>query len=83
MRDRQHLDRIVNAIMPHAKSPALAGWMERNPKEAEHFQQSIPLGYVGECEADIGAFVAMMCMDEARYLSGQTIALDGAQVFTG
>jgi len=73
----------VNAIMPHAKSPALKGWMDANPVEAEHFQRSIPLGYVGECEEDIGAFVAMMCSDEARYLSGQTIALDGGQVFIG
>jgi len=73
----------VNAIMPHAKSPALAGWMEANPTEAEHFQKSIPLGYVGECEDDIGAFVAMMCSEGARYLSGQTIALDGGQVFIG
>ncbi len=73
----------VNAIMPHAKSPALKGWIEANPVEAAHFQASIPLGYVGECEEDIGAFVAMMCMDEARYLSGQTIALDGGQVFIG
>ncbi|NNC38678.1 MAG: SDR family oxidoreductase [Hyphomonadaceae bacterium] len=73
----------VNAIMPHAKSPALAGWIKANPVEAEHFQASIPLGYVGECEEDIGAFVAMMCSDGARYLSGQTIALDGGQVFIG
>lgn len=73
----------VNAIMPHAKSPALKGWMDRNPVEAEHFQKSIPLGRVGECEEDIGAFVAMMCLDDARYLSGQTIALDGGQVFIG
>jgi len=73
----------VNAIMPHAKSPALKGWIDANPVEAEHFQKSIPLGYVGECEEDIGAFVAMMCSDEARYLSGQTIALDGGQVFIG
>ena len=73
----------VNAIMPHAKSPALKGWMDANPVEAEHFQKSIPLGYVGECEEDIGAFVAMMCSDDARYLSGQTIALDGGQVFIG
>ncbi len=73
----------VNAIMPHAKSPALKGWMESNPVEAQHFQASIPLGRVGECEDDIGAFVAMMCMDEARYLSGQTIALDGGQAFIG
>jgi len=69
--------------MPHAKSPALAGWMKANPVEADHFQKSIPLGYVGECEEDIGAFVAMMCSDGARYLSGQTIALDGGQVFVG
>ena len=73
----------VNAIMPHATSPALAGWMAQNPVEAEHFQASIPLGYVGNCEADIGAFVALMCQDSARYLSGQTIALDGGQVFIG
>ena len=73
----------VNAIMPHAKSPALAGWIKANPVEAEHFQASIPMGYVGECEDDIGAFVAMMCSDSARYLSGQTIALDGGQVFIG
>jgi len=73
----------VNAIMPHAKSPALAGWMAQNPKEAAHFQASIPLGYVGECEDDIGAFVAMMCSEAGRYLSGQTIALDGGQVFIG
>ena len=73
----------VNAIMPHAKSPALKWWMEQNPVEAEHFQASIPLGYVGECEDDIGAFVAMMCSDGGRYLSGQTIALDGGQAFLG
>lgn len=73
----------VNAIMPHAKSPALAGWMDANPVEAKHFQNSIPLGYVGDCEQDIGEFVAMMCSDGARYLSGQTIALDGGQVFIG
>jgi len=73
----------VNAIMPHAKSPALAGWVKANPVEAEHFQASIPLGYIGECEEDIGTFVAMMCSDGARYLSGQTIALDGGQVFIG
>lgn len=71
----------VNAIMPHAKSPALAGWIKTNPVEAEHFQKSIPLGYIGECEADIGAFVAMMCADASRYLTGQVIGLDGGQSF--
>lgn len=71
----------VNAIMPHAKSPALAGWMDANPVEAKHFQAGIPLGYVGECEEDIGAFVAMMCTESSRYLTGQIIGLDGGQAF--
>ena len=73
----------VNAIMPHAKSPALKWWIENNPEEAAHFQASIPLGYVGECEDDIGAFVAMMCSEGGQYLTGQTIALDGGQTFIG
>lgn len=73
----------VNCIMPHAKSPALKWWIENNPEEAAAFQASIPLRRVGECEEDVGAFVAMMCADEASYLTGQTIALDGGQVFTG
>lgn len=73
----------VNAIMPHAKSPALKWWIENNPEEAAHFQASIPMRRVGECEEDIGAFVALMCSDGARYLSGQTIGLDGGQAFIG
>ncbi len=73
----------VNAIMPHAKSPALKWWIENNPEEAAHFQASIPLQRVGECEDDVGAFVALMCSNGARYLSGQTIGLDGGQVFIG
>ncbi|MAE42102.1 MAG: 3-oxoacyl-ACP reductase, partial [Euryarchaeota archaeon] len=73
----------VNGIMPHAKSPALANWINTNPEEAEAFQASIPLRRVGECEEDIGAFVMLMCREESRYLSGQTIALDGGQAFVG
>lgn len=69
----------VNAIMPHAQSPGLKGWLKANPVEAKHFQAGIPLGYVGECEEDIGAFVALMCSDGGRYLTGQTIGLDGGQ----
>lgn len=73
----------VNAIMPHAKSPALAGWIERNPEEAQAFQATIPLGYIGECKEDIGAFVALLCSDQARYVTGQTIGVDGGQALIG
>jgi meso-butanediol dehydrogenase/(S,S)-butanediol dehydrogenase/diacetyl reductase len=71
----------VNAIMPHAKSPALAGWIDENPEQAEAFFATIPMGRIGECEQDIGEFVAFLCSDAASYVSGQTIAVDGGQAY--
>lgn len=73
----------VNAIMPHAKSPALAGWAELNPKEAAAFEKSIPLKRIGECYEDIGRFVAQLCGPDASYVTGQTIGLDGGQALIG
>ncbi|HEY9332527.1 MAG TPA: SDR family oxidoreductase [Streptomyces sp.] len=69
----------VNAIAPHAVSPAYAGWQAAHPEEAAEFCASIPLGYVGDCEQDIGRAVAMLCGPDARYLTGATVPLDGGQ----
>jgi meso-butanediol dehydrogenase/(S,S)-butanediol dehydrogenase/diacetyl reductase len=71
----------TNVILPHAKSPGLLGWMEARPEEAAAFVATIPMGRVGECEADIGEFVAFLCSDAARYVSGQSIAVDGGQAY--
>ncbi|BAU72860.1 SDR family NAD(P)-dependent oxidoreductase [Metapseudomonas furukawaii] len=69
----------VNVIAPHALSPGLRGWVDANPVEAEAFFSSIPLRRVGDCEADIGRAVAFLVSDNARYLTGATIPLDGGQ----
>ena len=71
----------TNVIMPHAKSPALAGWIEANPEESAAFIASIPMQRVGECEQDIGEFVAFLCSPAAAYVNGQTIAVDGGQAY--
>ncbi|MER5633491.1 SDR family NAD(P)-dependent oxidoreductase [Streptomyces nitrosporeus] len=73
----------VNAIAPHAVSPAYAGWQDAHPEEAAEFAASIPLGYVGDCEQDIGRAVAMLCGPDARYLTGATVPLDGGQANFG
>ncbi|MCB1677213.1 MAG: SDR family oxidoreductase [Halioglobus sp.] len=73
----------TNVLLPHAKSPGLNWWIENNPEEAKQFFQSIPLRRVGECEEDIGRFVVLLCSDEARYVNGQSIALDGGQAYLG
>lgn len=73
----------TNVILPHAKSPALAAWAEARPDEASAFEATIPLGRIGECEGDIGEFVALLCSPESRYINGQSIALDGGQANLG
>ncbi|MFB7532658.1 SDR family NAD(P)-dependent oxidoreductase [Streptomyces sp. NPDC056178] len=73
----------VNAVAPHAVSPAYARWQDARPEEAAEFRASIPLGYVGDCEQDIGRAVAMLCGPDARYLTGATVPLDGGQANFG
>tara|TARA_R110002110_G_scaffold415561_1_gene650758 strand:- start:60055 stop:60807 length:753 start_codon:yes stop_codon:yes gene_type:complete len=73
----------TNVILPHARSSGMAWWIDKNPDEAEHLFASIPLRRVGDCESDIGRFVAVLCSDASGYVNGQTIALDGGQAFLG
>jgi meso-butanediol dehydrogenase / (S,S)-butanediol dehydrogenase / diacetyl reductase len=73
----------TNVILPHAKSPGLQWWMENNPEEAAAFVATIPQRRVGECEDDIGRFVAMLCSDASAYVNGQSIGLDGGQAYLG
>lgn len=70
--------RVLN-IAPHALTPAMESWMAANPKEAAAFFRSIPLGRLGDSDKDIGRAVALLARDEASYLTGATIPLDGGQ----
>ena len=73
----------TNVVLPHAKSPGLAWWMDNNPEEAAAFIATIPQRRVGDCEKDIGRFVAQLCSEGSGYVNGQSIALDGGQAFIG
>ena len=73
----------ANVILPHATSPGLKWWIENAPEEAAEFIQSIPMKRVGDCEEDIGRFVANLCSDACAYVNGQSIAVDGGQAYMG
>jgi NAD(P)-dependent dehydrogenase (short-subunit alcohol dehydrogenase family) len=73
----------TNAILPLGDSPAMAGWTKARPQEAAAFISTVPMQRVGECEADIGRFVATLVSDDCRYINGQSIAVDGGQAFLG
>lgn len=69
----------VLSIAPHALTAAMEAWMAADPDEASAFFRTIPLGRLGDPHADIGRAVAMLASDEAGYLTGATIPLDGGQ----
>jgi NAD(P)-dependent dehydrogenase (short-subunit alcohol dehydrogenase family) len=71
----------TNVILPFAKSPGLASWIEAVPEEANAFLATVPLKRAGECEEDIGRFVAMLCTEDSRYINGQSIGVDGGQAY--
>ena len=73
----------TNVILPHAKSPGLEWWINNNPEEAAEFVATIPQRRIGECETDIGRFVAMLCSETSAYVNGQSIGLDGGQAYLG
>lgn len=73
----------TNAILPLARSPAFDWWEETFAEEAAAFIKTVPMQYVGDCEQDIGRFVATLCSDDCRYVNGQSIALDGGQTYMG
>ncbi len=73
----------TNVILPHAKSPALKWWIESRPEESAAFIATIPQQRIGECEGDIGRFVALLCSDDCAYINGQSIAVDGGQAYLG
>ncbi len=73
----------ANAILPLANSPAMDWWTRERPQEAAAFMATVPMQRLGDCEADIGRFVVMLCSDDCAYVNGQSIALDGGQAFLG
>ena len=65
--------RWMGELAPQGESP----WAERYAEMVAR----VPLGRFGDPELDIGRPVAWLVSEEARYITGSTITLDGGQVF--
>ena len=71
----------VHTIVPASTSPAMDQWTEDYPKESAQFFSTIPLQRLGDPEDDIGRVVVFLCSPDAKYLTGNTICIDGGQAF--
>lgn len=66
----------VNVIVPSSHSKITDEYLS-DPKAMEAVVATIPLGYMGDPELDIGGVAVFLASDEARYVTGQTLNADG------
>jgi NAD(P)-dependent dehydrogenase (short-subunit alcohol dehydrogenase family) len=69
-------------VSPLAVTPALDRAYIENPDLEPRLRQVVPLGRVGDAGADVAPVVVFLLGDGARYISGQTIVVDGGR-YTG
>lgn len=67
----------VNVICPAAMSDASAKFAIDFPEQHQYFMSIIPLRRLGDPEADIAPVVVFLASDQARYVTGQTINVEG------
>ena len=67
----------VNAISPG--SIMSQGLIELGGEQIDAIRAVIPAGYIGESE-DIGYAAVYLASDQARYITGQALVLDGGQI---
>ena len=67
----------VNVITPMANSPGWEAYREEHPEAAAEHLAGIPLGRVGDCEADVGRVAVFLASEDAAYITGHTLPVDG------
>lgn len=67
----------VNAIAPLAATPAMDRAFELDPEMADRVLGRIPLRRLGESADDIGRVARFLLSEDAGYVTGHTITVDG------
>jgi len=72
----------VNAVAPGAIRSAMTTPLLGMGDWEERWTDRIPLGRIGDPE-DIADVVVFLCSDLARYITGQTVVIDGGMILHG
>ncbi len=74
-----HRGVTVNAIAPGLiETPMTADLLDKLGDDAKAIKAKIPVGYIGQ-PTDIAATVQFLCSEQGRYITGQTITIDGGR----
>jgi len=68
----------VNAVAPGVVNTRIAKFVIEDPVLGPQYLRTIPLGRFGEPQ-DVDSLARFLASDEAAYLTGQTVVLDGGQ----
>ena len=66
----------VNAVMPGVVRTPMASMLADNEVSREEYLSLMPISRIGEPK-DVGAMVAFLLSDEASWITGQLIGVDG------
>ena len=67
----------VNVICPLAMTESLKEWKEHYPELYEKTIQGIPLGHFADPKEDIVRVAVFLASEDAQYITGETITLQG------
>lgn len=67
----------VNVVCPLVMTEGLKKWKEEYPDLYEKTIQSIPMGRFADPETDIGRICVFLASEDADYITGETITLQG------
>ena len=73
----------ANIICPAAATVAYEAFRRASPENAAKLLEQNPLGRMGDPETDIAPAVAFLASDDARYVTGNTLFVDGGGHING
>ncbi|GAA3093649.1 SDR family NAD(P)-dependent oxidoreductase [Streptosporangium carneum] len=74
---------VVNAVCPGAKSAAFRRVTAAHPELEAASDAANPMGRIGDAEADVAPVVVFLASEECRYMTGNTLFVDGGAHING